>query len=394
MADGSDMRTATGAAAPARVLLACSGLEHAHRGFESFARECFDTLRDDPRLDLELVKGSGAGGDRERAVWSLKRDTRLARALGRAWRRRGLDVEQLAFALSLQPAILRSRPDVVYFSEWFTGVGLDVLRRVNRQRYALVLSNGSMAATGFERFDRVHQHTAPALEYVLERGGDPAQHILLPVAFKMGPSLARPSADERAALRERLGLPRDREVLISVAALNRWHKRLDYLIEEVASLPEPRPFVLLVGQPEAETDGLRALAAERLGAEGHSIRSVPRSEVDDLLRASDAFVLPSLAEGLPRALIEAMAHGLPCLAHDYPIAHYALGEHGRLADFTQQGALARLLGAGGANGDPEGAAARHRSVYDRFSWDRLSPEYVEMLQGAVGRRDFSGVTRR
>jgi 1,2-diacylglycerol 3-alpha-glucosyltransferase len=369
---------------PARVLLACSGLEHAQRGFESFARECFETLRDDPRLDLVLVKGSGRDGDRERAVPSLKRDGRVARTLGRFWRGRGLEVEQAAFALSLQPEVLRRRPDVIYLSEWYTGVALDLLRRVNRQRYALVLSNGSMAAEGFEHFDRVHQHTAPALEYVLERGADPARHILLPVAFRMPASDALPSADERLALRTRLDLPRDRAIAISVAALNRSHKRLDYVITEVARLPEPRPFLLLVGQPEEETDGLRGLARELLGDEGHSFRSVPRGEVDALLRASDVFVLASLAEGLPRALVEAMSQGLPCLAHDYSVARFALGEHGLLADLTQPGALAGLLESHPAGaGDPERARARHRFVYERFSWDRLAPRYVEMLCDAA-----------
>jgi hypothetical protein len=27
-------------------------------------------------------------------------------------------------------------------------------------------------------------------------------------------------------------------------------------------------------------------------------------------------------------------------------------------------------------------------VYDRFSWDKLRPSYVELLRGAVGRADF------
>ena len=177
--------------------------------------------------------------------------------------------------------------------------------------------------------------------------------------------------------------------MISVAALNRHHKRLDYLITELAQLPEPRPFLLLVGQPEAETGGLRKLARDLLGEDGHSIRSVPSGDVPPLLRASDVFVLPSLAEGLPRALVEAMAQGLLCLAHDYPVAHYALGGHGRLADFRQGGALAGLLRAN-AEGDHDATRARerHRFVYESFSWDSLRRHYVDLLHGAVGRVGF------
>jgi 1,2-diacylglycerol 3-alpha-glucosyltransferase len=367
-----------------RVLLACSGLEHAHRGYESFARECFDRLRDDPRLDFWLYKATGPAGDHERSIPSLKRSSPLAKALARL-RGDEIKIEQFAFGLSLQPAILKLRPDVVYFSEWYTGVVLNKLRRANRQNYALVLSNGSMADRGFEPFDRVHEHTAPALEWVLRRGADPTRHILLPVAFEVPETV--PTAEERLALRRRLDLPEDRTIITSVAALNRWHKRLDYVIEEIGRMPEPRPFVLLVGQPEPETAGLRQLAQERLGEGGYSIRTVPRQEVDALLRACDFFVLASFAEGLPRALVEAMAHGLPCLAHDYSVAHYALAEHGLLADLSEPGALAGLIGSA-PEWSPAAAEARRRSVYERFSWDALTPQYVEMLHGAAGRKPF------
>jgi 1,2-diacylglycerol 3-alpha-glucosyltransferase len=358
-----------------RVLLACSGLDHARRGFESFAREAFAQLRDEPALDMVLVKGSGPAADRERAARTLTRDSALARALGRMARREPFRFEQLAFALSLQPELRRRPPDVVYFSEWHTGLGLAALRRLTGGRHRLVLCNGTMALEGFGHLDRVQELTPAALEAVLARGGDPARHTMLPLGFEIPPAQRPLSPPDRAALRERLGLPRERVVVLSVAALNRHHKRLDYLIEEVARLPAPRPFLLLAGQREAETPGLEALARERLGGEGHAFRTVPQREVTDLHRASDRFVLPSLGEGLPRALIEALAAGLPCLVHDYGVTRFALAEHGTYGDFTRPGALAALLAAP-AQGDP---AARHRSARERFGWDALRPRYVELL---------------
>jgi glycosyltransferase involved in cell wall biosynthesis len=177
-------------------------------------------------------------------------------------------------------------------------------------------------------------------------------------------------------------------IVISVAALNRQVKRLDYLIEEVATLPRPRPFVLLVGEPDDETPDIRALARARLGPDAHDVRTVPAAEVPDLLQASDLFVLTSLIESQGRALIEAASHGLPCLAHDSPVMRFALGDHGIFGDFTRAGSLTRLLRVRAA--DPEqllaGRPARHHHVYERFSWDRLRPRYVEFLTAAAAPR--------
>jgi glycosyltransferase involved in cell wall biosynthesis len=368
----------------------CSGLDHARRGFESFARECFQALREDGEIQLELVKGSGPPGPAEHSVPVLRRDRPPARALGRLLGARPFRVEALSFAFALQPLLRRHQPDVVYMSEWDTARGLAAMRHLMRQRFKLLLCNGGFAWTGFSHLDHVQELTPAALEYVLERGAESSRHSVLPLGFHIEPTLRAVTDEERAGLRAHLGLPAERDIVISVAALNRHHKRLDYLIEEVAALPEPRPFVLLVGEPEEETYEVRGLARERLGADGHAIRSVPAERVPELLRASDRFVLCSLVEAQGRGLIEAASQGLPCLAHDSPVTRFALGEHGIYGDLASRGALTRLL-LGRGEVDPRRAVATHRHVYERFSWERLRPRYAELFRrvawGGAGASD-------
>jgi glycosyltransferase involved in cell wall biosynthesis len=107
----------------------------------------------------------------------------------------------------------------------------------------------------------------------------------------------------------------------------------------------------------------------------------------DHYRAADAFVLASLWESFGRVLVEAQSHGLPCLAHDYPVMRWVLGDEGDTADLTQPGAVARWLADPEAC-DPseERARARHEAAYRRFSWDILAARYAEMLRGVARER--------
>jgi 1,2-diacylglycerol 3-alpha-glucosyltransferase len=367
---------------PPRVLLVCSGLEHARRGFETFARECFEALRGEPGIRIELVKGSGPRRPGERSLPTPTREQPLVRALARRLGRQPFRLEALAFGLELAPVVARRRPDVVYTSEWDTGRVLAWWRDRTHAPFKLLLSNGGFAATGFEPFDHVQQLTPAALEYVLRLGADPARHTVLPLGFDIGPELEVATEGDQRTLRARLGLPVQRPIIISVAALNRHHKRIDYLIEELAALPAPRPFLLLAGQPEPETPELVKLARTRLGEGNYSFRTVPTQTIPELLRASDLFVLASLEEMQGRALVEAAAAGVECIAHENQVMRYALGEHGVFADLSRPGELARLLAAHergelGRAGERRLAAPRH--VYERFSWDRLRPRYVELL---------------
>ena len=50
---------------PTRVFIVCSGLGRITRGFESFMQECFETLKEEPDLDVTLYKGGGHSAPRE-----------------------------------------------------------------------------------------------------------------------------------------------------------------------------------------------------------------------------------------------------------------------------------------------------------------------------------------
>lgn len=364
---------------PPRVLLACSGLDHVHRGFETFARECFEALRHKPDLSTELVKGTGQRRPVERVVPTLRRDTRRARVLARPLSMEPFVVEHVSFALSLVPLLMRRRPDVVYFSEWHVGHVVNAWRRASGQRLALVFCNGALVPGGYGHLDRVQQLVPGAIEYTAARGESPDRQEFLPLGVATERSLPPFRRDERARLRSRLALPPEPQIVMSAGAINH-QKRMEYLIEEIASMPEPRPFLLLVGQPEAETPAIRALAQRRLGPDGHVIRSVAPAAMADHYRASDAFVLASLWESFGRVLVEAQSHGLPCLAHDYPVMSWILGEEGSTADLRKRGSVARwLAGLAAVDFSDERRQRRHRSARKRFSWEVLAPRYVELL---------------
>ncbi|MFI7603253.1 glycosyltransferase family 4 protein [Actinoplanes sp. NPDC049681] len=105
--------------------------------------------------------------------------------------------------------------------------------------------------------------------------------------------------------------------LISVGSLQQPYKGIDVLIRSIATLSRRGIETSLVHIGDgAYRSQLQALArdlgiADRINFAG---RLAPGREIQNRLRNADLFVLPSRTEGLPRALIEAMALGLPAVA--------------------------------------------------------------------------------
>lgn len=98
--------------------------------------------------------------------------------------------------------------------------------------------------------------------------------------------------------------------IISAGELNT-NKNNKVIIEAIARLQKVNIHYYLCGKGPCE-EQLKKLAQERnLDQQIHFLGY--RTDVGELLQASDIFVMPSYREGLSRSIMEAMACGLPCI---------------------------------------------------------------------------------
>lgn len=378
-----------------KVFIVCPGVDRIQRGYESFTRECFDALSKHPSMDITLFKGAGKSVEKEIVLRILPKEGALAIQLAKVTQKlgemfkghHGYDayyLEQLTFVLSLLPYINREKPDVIYFSDQTIGDLLGIWRRFSKQNFKLLFCDGSPLTPNLPRCDHVQQLTPTLLQYAIDHGIPVSKQSLIPLGFNLASKLEILTTAAKLELRRRLNLPESRHLVLSVGAINKHHKRMDYVVREVAKIPEPRPYLLLLGQQDLETPEILQLGNQLLGSDNFQIRTVPYEEVKAFYEVANCFVLASLNEGFGRVLVEALASGLPCLAHDYSIPRFVLGEEGYFADFTQEGNLTRLLNTVlTEEEDMTKPYLRYQSAYDRFSWDKLLPAYIDMIHYCV-----------
>lgn len=113
---------------------------------------------------------------------------------------------------------------------------------------------------------------------------------------------------DRKVYREELGFGDDDFVFMSTGQVS-VRKNHEVIIRAMAEIKNPKVKYLLVGFGELE-EKHKALVKE-LGIEDRVVFAGYRGDVKRLLHAVDGYAFPSLQEGLPVALMEAMAVGLP-----------------------------------------------------------------------------------
>lgn len=147
---------------------------------------------------------------------------------------------------------------------------------------------------------------------------------------------------------------------------------------------EARVGLVMVGRGELEPE-LRALAAE-LPAEVTFAGQIPNEVLACKLREHSIFILPSLHEGLPKVLIEAMASGLVCIGSRISGVADLIedGVNGYLIDGFDADAIAAAIMRARAERNPELGRRARATVEDAFSLERYAAREAE-LYASVGR---------
>jgi glycosyltransferase involved in cell wall biosynthesis len=190
----------------------------------------------------------------------------------------------------------------------------------------------------------------------------------------------------REKLRTELGLAPGELLIVSVGNLYPV-KGHAVLIDALATMRDRRGWRLAIAGRGEEEPRLRAQAAAAgIGDRVHLLGF--REDIADILAAGDLFTMPSLSEGLPLALVEAMSFGLPVVVTRVGGVPEVVtdGSEGFLVPPSDPGALATALGAlldDASRRRLMGDAARTRALRD-YALATMADRYERLYRGEPG----------
>lgn len=178
------------------------------------------------------------------------------------------------------------------------------------------------------------------------------------------------------AQRAHFSLPQDRLIVLMVSALVA-SKRIEVGIEAVSRIPDAHLVVAGDGPLRREIEA----TAGKLLPDRFTRLSISPAMMPSLYRSADVFLHLSKDEPSSLAFLEALACGLPLVAHDLPQLRYIVGHDEFLVDtddtelVTNQIALARAA-------SPTRSQERSR-IARAFSWGNIATQYRSFIHDIV-----------
>lgn len=195
---------------------------------------------------------------------------------------------------------------------------------------------------------------------------------------------AQPNPEGRIVL----GLDPKAVVIGSVGRLTE-QKGYSFLLEAAPKVIEKMSNVrfLIIGDGELRDKLQRQIV--KLGLQERVILAGAYHHIESVYKLFDLFVLPSLWEGLPTVILEAMASGVPVVATDIPGTRELIrpGETGWLARPRDPSSLAHSILDALSDPSKRTTIAQNafQEVISRFSMDRIADQYEELYLDLINR---------
>lgn len=245
--------------------------------------------------------------------------------------------------------------------------------------------------TMLKRVDHIITVSKVARTSYIEQGIDACK--VTAIANGIRPLRTAPFAD-RNALRQKLGIPEDARVVVTVGRLTeqKGHQYLLAAIPQIVSA-EPSSLFLWLGDGPMKQELREQVAAHRLGKRVQMLGTC--KDVALFLQVADLLAMPSLFEGMPLVLLEAMSVGLPIVATKVGGNPELIEDsvHGRLVAPSDPVALASAIVDALANPVQSAcwAAAAQQRFADQFTVEQMANKvdmlYQRLLSQATPRRE-------
>ena len=165
--------------------------------------------------------------------------------------------------------------------------------------------------------DRIITNNIAARDEILKSLGK-RKNIDVQILYNNIPPMNIRESEDISKTRGKYGIPENAKVLVTAGILNRG-KNIEMLINCLPRIGIKNLYLLVVGDGSTKADlrykdSLQGLA-RKLGVDKKVIFTgwLEKKELWKIYPASDLFILPSLSEGMPNAMLEALGAGLPCL---------------------------------------------------------------------------------
>lgn len=184
---------------------------------------------------------------------------------------------------------------------------------------------------------------------------------------------------DKEQLKKQFGI-KTPKVLLSVGAINRAHKRMDYLINEASKLSDEWTLLVCGLARGKEGDIVLGMGKEKLG-DRFVHMFVQREEISKIYAVADVFVLASTQEGFGIVTLEAMSAGLPVFLHDNELFRWILKQPDCCIDMEKENNLySKLLEYGNDEKWLKEKSELNKKIFrENYRWSGVREQYLDLL---------------